>query len=446
MQDRRSFLRFAGAAMVAVGCKGAEAASLPESGAGQDRRLWHVDAFGGGRSKVGSGGDDTVALQSAIDSGEMIDITGSLLRIGDTINVNYSGANVSSVMASRVGNRASSKISVSDNAMSRLFNVSAANFEASGFFVECDAGNEATTLFHFERPAGSAADIDAVISRVGAQAGGKIFHIYGRGLKLDGCTFANTKVAVGDLDFPASWAPNGSSNDTQETAMRAYQFDNLRFHGVAAGIRNIGRDALNCGGIQMTNIHGDIGIGGGGAFVGVARDSQFANILSRMGATNGGGIVDLHDGSTNCAFTNLGNGGFKGAEVARLVRNPVVIRSGPIGVGELSFIGGTIGPCNRNGVYILGHGKAQNIAFLGIAFDRTNMEGNQYFPIKVEESGGAFAEVSIKLGSCNFKFRRETPPAYILGGLNTSVVTLYRDSLTTKPRVIPWAQSNVVVG
>ncbi|CAN7623355.1 hypothetical protein LJR010_004426 [Ensifer adhaerens] len=447
MQSRRSFLSFAGAGLVAMGCKGALASSAFREDAGNpERRLWHVEAFGSGQSKVGSGGDDTVALQSALDSGEMIDVTGALLRISDTINVNYPGANVSSVMASRVGNRASSKIRVSENSMPRLFNVSAANFEASGFFVECDAGNAVTTLFHFERPAGAAADIDAVISRVGTEGGGKIFHIYGRGLKLDGCTFANTKIAVGDLDFPVSWTPNGSSNDTQETAMRAYQFDNLRFHGVAAGVRNVGRNSLNCGGIQMTNIHGDIGIGGGGAFVGVARDGQFANILSRMGATNGGGIVDLHDGSSNCAFTNLGNGGFKGADVARLVRNPIVIRSGPIGVNELSFIGGTIGPCNRNGVHILGHGKAQNIAFLGIAFDRTNIEGNQYFPIKVEESGGAFTEVSIKLGACNFKFRGETPAACILGGLNSAVVTLYRDNLTTKPKGIPWTQSNIVVG
>lgn len=429
--------------MVAVGFKGATAASFREDAGSQGRRLWHIDAFGSGRSKVGSGGDDTVALQSALDSGEMIDITGARIRISDAINVSYSGANVSSVMASRVGNRASSKISVSEDSMPRLFNVSAANFEASGFFVECGAGNTATTLFHFERPAGSAADIDAVISRVGTDGGGKVFHIYGRGLKLDGCTFANTKIAIGDLDFPLSWTPNGSSNDTQETAMRAYQFDNLRFHGVAAGIRNIGRNALNCGGIQMTNIHGDIGIGGGGAFVGVARDSQFANILSRMGATINGGIVDLHDGSSNCAFMNLGNGGFKEAKATRLVRNPIVIRPGRVGVSELSFIGGTIGPCSRNGVYIFGHGKAQNIAFLGIAFDRTNIEGEQYFPIKVEESGGAFTEVSIKLGACNFKFRRESPPAVILGGMNSSVVTLYRDNLTTKPRAIPWTQDSV---
>ena len=288
-------------------------------------------------------------------------------------------------------------------------------------------------------------DIDGTLMNIGSDGGAKVFHIFGRGLKVGDCSFANTKVAIGDLDFPVLWSPNGSSNDTQETAMRAYQFNNLRFHGVAAGIRNIGHNSLNCGGVQMSNIHGDIGIGGGGAFIGVAREGQFNNIMSRMGATIGGGIVDLHDGSSNSSFINVGNGGIKRPVATRLVRNPIVIRPGSVGVSELSFIGGTIGPCSKNGLHIIGHGKAQNIALLGISFDRTNIDRKNSFPIKVEESVGQITEVTIKLGACNFKFTGESPPPYILGGLDDSVVHLLKDNLTTKPRGIPWAQKSIVL-
>ncbi|WP_105384711.1 hypothetical protein [Neorhizobium alkalisoli] len=443
MKNRRAFLKFAGAGFLAMNVKDSTAApTVRGAGLNQGSRLWHVDAFGVGKSRVGSGSDDTVALQSAMSSGEMIDVTGALLRVSDTINVDYSGANISSVMASRVGDRASSKITVVDDEMPLLFNICGSNFEASGFFCECGGGNKATTLFHFERPAGSAVDIDADLEGIGHEGGARFFYHSGRGLKLRNITSGNVKVSFGDLDFPVSWVESGQSNDTPVTAMRAYQFHEIRMHGAAAGIRNIGANALNCGPILASDWLSDIG--GGPLFIGVSPGgSKFSNLISSIGATLAGGLLDLHAGSRQTTFANISAVGIKKGADLRLNRNAIMIRptaANPI--YDIVFNGGSIGPCNRNGIYILGDGACY-ITCVGVGFDRTNIEGAIYSPIRVEESGGTLSDVWVKFSACNFRFGGETAPAYLVGGLDSANVHIRRDYTTTKPSVLPWAQASV---
>jgi hypothetical protein len=412
------------------------------------RSSWHVKAFGSTLTDVGAGNAavDTAALQSAINTGEIIDITGTTLNINAPIAVTIAGANILSQKATRVGSNAGSKIVVADDAMTKLFDVQQPNFEASGFFIECGSGNVATTLFHFERAAGSASDIDADLVDISHEGGGKFFHIYGRGLKLQNITSGNVKTCFGDLDWPASWTPNGQTNDTQETAMRGYEFRGLRMHGSAAGIRNIGANRLNLRGLIMDNVEGDIGVGVG-LFVGIPGvGSKFSNFVANIGATIAGGLLDLWEGSRDATFANMSCAGIKTASVTRLNRTAIIIRASTTNpVEDLTFTNMNIGPVNRSGVSIQGFGAAKNISFIGGSWDRTNIENTIHFPIIVTESGGTFTEVTIKLTASNFKFGAELAPNFIIGGLNSAVVHAYINSGNTKPAAIPWAQSNVVV-
>ncbi len=408
----------------------------------------HIKSFGTTLTSVGTGSAaaDTAALQSAINTGEVIDLTGATLNINAPIAVTIAGANVVSDKATRVGVNAGTKIIVADDTMTKLFDVQHPNFEASGFFIECGSGNVATTLFHFERAAGSASDIDAELVNIGHEGGAKLFHHYGRGLKLQNITSGNVKTCVGDLDWPASWTPNGQSNDLQETAMRGYEFRGIRMHGAAAGIRNIGSNRFNLRGMIMSDVEADIGIGSG-IFIGVPGvGSKFSNFVANIGATIAGGLLDLWEGSRDATFANMSCAGIKTASVTRLNRTAIILRpttTNPI--EDLTFTNMNIGPLNRSGVSIQGFGAARNVSFIGGSWDRTNIEGTAHSPIIVTESGGTFTEVTLKLVACNFKFGGETAPTSIIGGLNSSVVHAYINSTNTKPAAIPWAQGSVVV-
>lgn len=413
------------------------------------RAGYPIGFFGNSKTAVGGGNaaNDTAAVNTALNSGEVVDVTNKTLQINDEIVVNAAGACVgSSILASRVGASASSKIVVVDDLLPRLFDVRQPNFEASGFFIECGSGNLATTLFHFERVAGSPSDIDAVLKDISHEGGAKFFHHYGRGLKLRNITSGNVKTCFGDIDWPASWTPNGQSNDTIETGMRGYEFSDLRMHGSACGIRNIGANAKNMRGLLASNWQGDIGVGNGGLFVGIPGvGSSFNGMKANIGATIAGGLFDLWAGSRDATFSNFSCVGIK-AGVTRLNRTAIIVRSTAVDPSsDLKFIGGEIGPTNRSGVILTGAGAMQNISFLGVGWDRTNIEGTIHFPILVQESGGTFTEVTIKLDGCNFKFGGEIAPTHIVGGLNSALVHLMKDVTSTKPSAIPWAQSNVIV-
>ncbi|WP_201269427.1 hypothetical protein [Sinorhizobium meliloti] len=416
------------------------------------RAGWHVKAFGTTLTDVGGGNAsvDTAALQAAVDSREIIDLTGAVLELEDTINVSYPGACLSSAKSGRVGNTATSRISIVDDALPYAFDCSATNLEASGFALDGTTTNTTTIGFHFKRPDGSARDIDSVLKGVVFERMAKAFHIYGRGLELGDCTIAEMKTCMGDIDWPTVSTPNGSSNDTDETGMRAYHFYNTRAHGNSGGFRNIGWNSKNMRGLIIDGFMGDIGIGGGGAFVGVAVDSFFANIESQINATIASGLVDLYAGSKNVKLVNVGGGGIKTASVTRLGRYSVILRpafaaDGSGDITEITILNGTIGPNNRHGVWIDGSGRVQNLVLNTVNFDRCNIEGTAYAPIYISENGGSLSEVTIKLVACNFKYGAETAPTNIVGGLNSSIVTIYKDAATTKQSGPGWAQSNVVL-
>ena len=406
----------------------------------------HVRAFGSSLTEVGGGNEaaDTAALKAAIASQEIIDITGANLRINDVIDIDYPGACIVSALSNRVGAVASSSIFVTDDAMPKLFNVSATNFEVDGFRLEANAANTATTWFHYERPAGSASDIDCVLERLSATYGRKLFHIFGRGLKVRDATVAMPSECVGDIDWPSSWTPNGQSNDTQKTGMRAYEFADLRFHGTPGGIRNIGANAKNCRGISMANVLADIG-GANGVFSGVAVESRFVNIGSHINAVTAGLLFDIHGGSTKSEFIGFHGGGIKDGTDERLSNNVINIRpTATDPISDLHFIGGSIGPCRRNGLQIAGGGVAKNILLQGVTFDRPGLDGGTYVPISIFDNGGTLTEVSLKMSACNFELPG-LAPTQIVGGKNSNVITIMKDTLTTKPAAIPWAQANVVI-
>lgn len=414
------------------------------------RSTWHVKAFNSDKSAVGSGSTsvDQAALEAAMASQEMIDIDGAILQIEEPIIINYSSANISARKSGRVGDTATSKIKLMDDTMPYLFDVRQANFEASGFAVTGNATNTTTTVFHFKKADGSASDIDAVLKDIVVERAAKAFHIYGRGLEVGDCTFAEMKTCAGDIDWPSSWTPNGQSNDTQTTGMRAYHFYNTRLHGNLAGFRNIGSNAQNLRGLIIDGALADIGsggTGGGGIFVGVLGEgSILSNLVANISASIAGGLVNLHAGSRNAVINGFSCLGIK-SDVTRVLRTPITIETTTTNPSrDLIFANGVLGVCNRHGISITGEGTAY-ITLNGVLFDRTNMEGTSYHPVMVTESGGTLSDVWVKMSACNFRFGGETAPTSIVGGLNTANVHVRYDYTTTKPSTVGWAGNTVDV-
>ncbi|WP_201269231.1 hypothetical protein [Sinorhizobium meliloti] len=409
------------------------------------RGSWHVAAFGSSLTSVGAGSTaaDQAALAAAMASQEMVDIDGTILQIEDPITINYSSANISARKSGRVGDAATSKIKLMDDTMPYLFDCQATNFEASGFAVNGNATNTTTIAFHFKRPDGSGADIDSVLKDIVVERAAKAFHIYGRGLEIGDCTFAEMKTCAGDIDWPSAWTPNGESNDTQETGMRAYHFYNTRLHGNLAGFRNIGANAQNMRGLIIDGALADIGsggVGGGGIFIGVLGEgSVLNNFVANISASIAGGLVNLHAGSRASVISNFTCRGIKSG-VTRVLRTPITIATTVANpVYDVVFANGSLGVCNRDGVLISGAGTAY-ITLNGVMFDRTNMESVAYAPVRViEDSAGAMTDVWIKMSNCNFRFGGELVPTAILGGLNSANIHLRRDYTTTKPAAIAWA-------
>lgn len=410
------------------------------------RGSWHVASFGSSLTSVGAGSTaaDQAALAAAMASQEMIDIDGTILQIEDPITINYSSANISARKSGRVGDAATSKIKLMDDTMPYLFDCQATNFEASGFAVTGNTTNETTIVFHFKRPDGSASDIDSVLKDIVVERAAKAFHIYGRGLEAGDCTFAELKTCIGDIDWPSVWTPNGQSNDTQTTGMRAYHFYNTRAHGCVSGYRNIGANALNMRGLVIDGFLADIGIGAplvnaGGAFTGVLGEGSIVTgIVVNISSSIGGNLVAIKPGSRGFVVSDFTFRGIK-ADVTRVARTPITIETTTANpVFDAIFANGSLGVCNRYGMLISGEGSVY-VTLANVAFDRTGMENSAYTPIFVSEVGGTLSDVWIKLANCNFRFGGELVPTAILGGLNSANVHLRRGYTTTKPAAIAWA-------
>lgn len=413
------------------------------------RGAWHVAAFGSSLTSVGSGSTaaDQAALAAAMASQEMVDIDGTILQIEDPIVIDYPGANISARKSGRVGDIATSKIKLMDDTMPCLFEAKSTNFETSGFAVTGNATNTTTTGILYKRPDGEASDIDSVMKDMVFERMAKPFHIYGRGLEVGDYTFAEMKASCGDIDWPSDWTPNGQSNDTQETGMRAYHFYNGRMHGNVAGFRNIGANAQNMRGLIIDGALADIGsggVGGGGLFIGVLGEgSVLNNLVANISASIAGGLVNLHAGSRASVISNFTCRGIKSG-VTRVLRTPITIATTVANpVYDLVFANGSLGVCNRDGMLISGAGTAY-VTLNGVMFDRTNMESAIYSPVRViEDSAGAMTDVWVKMSNCNFRFGGELAPTAILGGLNSANVHLRRDYTTTKPAAIAWAGGSV---
>lgn len=404
----------------------------------------HVKAFQTGATLVGTGNTtaDTAALTAAMASQEMIDIDGAVLQIDTPIVIDYPGANISARKSGRVGDVASSKIKLMNDAMPCLFDCRSTNWEISGFAINGNTTNTTTTAVLAKRPDGSARDIDGVIKDVVFERMSKAFHIYGRGLELGDCTIAEMKTCAGDVDWPSVSTPNGNDNDTDETGMRAYHFYNTRLHGNNAGFRNIGANAKNMRGLIIDGALADIGIGGtggGGIFIGVLGEgSVLSNLVANIGASIAGALVNLKPGSRSAVINGFSCKGIKSG-VTRKIRSPITIETTVADpVFDIMISNGTLGVCDRYGVLISGAGTAY-VTLSGVAFDRTGMENAGYAPIHVLESGGTLTDVWVKLSACGFRFGGETAPNSIIGGLNTAAVHLRRDYTTTKPAAIAWA-------
>ncbi|WP_192924566.1 hypothetical protein [Sinorhizobium meliloti] len=414
------------------------------------RGSWHVASFGSSLTSVGAGSTaaDQAALAAAMASQEMVDIDGTILQIEDPIIINYSSANISARKSGRVGDAATSKIKLMDDTMPYLFDCQATNFEASGFAVTGSTTNETTIVFHFKRPDGSASDIDSVLKDIVVERAAKAFHIYGRGLEAGDCTFAELKTCIGDIDWPSVWTPNGQSNDTQTTGMRAYHFYNTRAHGCVSGYRNIGANALNMRGLIIDGFLADIGIGAplvnaGGAFTGVLGEGSIVTgIVVNISSSIGGNLVTIKPGSRGFVVSDFTFRGIK-ADVTRVARTPITIETTAANpVYDAIFANGSLGVCNRYGMLISGEGSVY-VTVANVAFDRTGMENSAYTPIFVSEVGGTLSDVWIKLSNCNFRFGGELVPTAILGGLNSANIHLRRDYTTTKPAAVAWAGGSV---
>lgn len=410
------------------------------------RESWNVKEFNASLTAVGTGNAavDTAALQAAVGQNEIISMTGGQLSINAPIVVANSGVTLTAERSGRVGGDTKTRITATDDAMPTLFDVRAANFEASGFALAGNATNVTTTAMQFRRPDGSASDIDCVLKDLVIERFAKGVHIFGRGIEVGGCTFAEMKTCTADIDWPSVWTPNGQSNDTQETGMRSYHFYNTRLHGNAAGIRNIGANAQNMRGLIVNGALADIGSGAsaidqGGIFIGVLGEgSILTNLVANISASIGGQLVELRAGSRSSIVSNFTCKGIKSG-VTRVLRTPIIVETSVANpTYDIAFANGALGVCNRYGVLLRGAGTAY-LSFGNVMFDRTGMEGSQYSPLHILENGGTLTDVYMKLADCNFRFGGETVPSAILGGLNTAAVHLRRDYTTTKPSSIAWA-------
>ena len=143
------------------------------------RGAWHVKAFGGSSlTSVGAGGGnasvDTAALQSAMSSGQTIDLTGVTLHLNDTISVINESAKIGTTIESlRPSGEATSCIIIDDDDLPIVFQVGHDNFEASGFCIRGSSTNVTTTAFWFERTVDTYRDIDARVINMGINRMGR---------------------------------------------------------------------------------------------------------------------------------------------------------------------------------------------------------------------------------------------------------------------------------
>lgn len=351
------------------------------------RGSWHVKAFGSSLTDVGAGNAavDTAALQSAMSSGEIIDITGAILEVNDEISVINESAKIGAAQESHRPAGSSSGILIDDNDLEVVFRVGHDNFEASGFFVRGQNDNELTTMFWFERTVDTYRDIDARLINMALNIGGRAAFHKGRGLEVSGCTVSDLHIASFELDQPASWTPRGSASiDGIDTGTRGYRFNNNRAHAIQSPfVKNTGTYAVNIGGIEVNGLIADVGADGG-LFQGVFIDLQANDIQCRYSAQAGSRMVEFQPGSRNSTFTNFNAVGYIGASGNRLSNHAIrMTSSAALPIQDIFFIGGSIGPTLQAGVNLLGDGDYKNIVFNTVTWKGIGQDGGTRSPIQI---------------------------------------------------------------
>lgn len=392
------------------------------------RAAWPVKYFGSGGTLVGTGNAaiDTAALQDAVLSGEIVDLSGAQLQINDTISVPLESSKLHAAMSQRPAG-AGSVIRIVDDALPVLFDIGHDNFEASGFYVRGNVGNVTTTAFNFVRTVDNYRDIDARLVDMCITNVGKAAYIRGRGLEFGRNTVADCAIAAVDLDQPDTWTPRGGTTDLPKTGTRAFHFYDNRAHAMPGPfLRNTGPHALDIGGIIINGLMADIGANGG-LISGVLIEAIVSNIQCRYAAVAGSRLLELAPGSRDSRIVNFqANGYLDGANsrlsnfIARLessVQNPVE---------NIHFIGGQIGPTLQHGVALIGSGRFENICFSDVLFKGVGQAGS-YNPINV---ASGVTSASIKLSMTHFQNSPAAVP--VIGNSSSGSVVLMREVTTTK--------------
>lgn len=418
------------------------------------RGAWHVKAFNPSLTAVGAGNStvDTEALQAAFDAAVPVDITGTSLQANAPIVVNTSGSRIGAVMSMSRNSAKGGRIRIMDAAMEALFDVKKDNFEASNFLIYGDNTITTTIGIRFARTSAEGADIDARVMNMAFDYVGTGILCVGRGLKVADTTFANIQVAGIDLDTPASWVMSGATTDLLTTGMRGYEFSGLRGHALSGPlVRNVGANAKNVRGIILNGALCDIGSGGssnGGIFKGVAVSGRFSNLNSLLNVNAQGSLVQFDPGSRDTDVVNFECSGFKDADTQRLSYNGIVLTASTADpIKRVKFIGGKLGPVDRQGVILadVATGADIDVTFVGVSWDRAALggSGSNYFPIFVSTS---LNSARVKLSGCDFDGSGVgvvTPPTHVVGGKNSANVTLIRDAATTKTNIANWSQGSV---
>lgn len=362
--------------------------------------------------------DDTAAITAAIASGEDVDLSGGNWRVTSTISGFSSGQRIYGRGAPRVGDNG--RILVDNATLDYVFEVTVPNVTFENFAIGT-TGSTTAEAFLFQRAAGSASDIDCRLFDVLIEGITNGATVVGRGLHVKRCEFGNLTRGIA-LDWPDDWTPNGNSNDLEETGARSYMIEDCLFHGTATWVTNTGANAQNVRAVTMTGNLGDIG---GTMFSGVLVEGVIDGTISNINATSGAAI-DLHAGSRNSTIVGVRHGGIIEGAADRTSNNCLNIATTTANpTRDITVIGCSFGPCERNAIQIFGDGEALGIKFIGCSIDRpAQTTGGSYTPISIFNSGGTLTKVEASFIGCSIDMSG-TDSTVVIGGTNTGVIEVY---------------------
>ncbi|ANK73725.1 hypothetical protein FA04_14515 [Ensifer adhaerens] len=392
---------------------------------------------------IGDGvADDTAEISAAIASGFNVDLSWGIYRITSKITSAVSDQDIFAQGYPRVGSDAarSATILIDNGSLDYAFHFTGTNVVVSGIKFTSNGATTAEPLL-FQRPSGSASDVDCRVFNCAFEGGITLgCTVVGRGLHVFKCEFGNLTRGIA-IDVPASWVPNGESNDLQETAWRSYVIEDCLFHGTATWVTNTGTNKQYVRAIMMKGNLGDIG---GCPFEGCLVDSTYDANNSNIGATSAT-VLKLHAGSRNSTVIGARVGGILEGAASRMPNNCVQVATSTANpTRDLTFIG-SFGPCQRDGLQFFGEGPMYGIKLIGCSLDRpARTTGAGYSPISVFDSGGTLTRVELAIINLSADLTG-TDSSYIVGGTNSAAIEITWIAPQIRGRDIPVAQSAVKV-